>query len=123
MTNKVTVKDNFVKVKAFLEANGATEDMVKFIEGRIEQVEKKNGSRKPTATQVVNEGIKSVILEKLNAEPNRMFTVTELCKELEAEFGVLANQKVSHLVNALVKDEHATKVIDKRKSFFTAVKG
>ena len=123
MTNKVTVKDNFVKVKAFLEANGATEDMVKFIEGRIEQVEKKNGSRKPTATQVVNEGIKSVILEKLNAEPNRMFTVTELCKELEAEFGVLANQKVSSLVNALVKAEQVAKVIDKRKSFFTAVKG
>jgi hypothetical protein len=79
------------------------------------QTEKRNSAdRKPTKAQVANEGLKAKVAEVLTSEPA---TVTELMAR-DAELAALSNQKVSALVNALVKDGVALKVPDGRKSTF-----
>ena len=118
---RVTVKDNFIKVKAFLEANGADTALVEFIEKRLEQTEKKNGARKPTANQLENEMLKVKILEIIANEGK---TVTEITTELAASgMGVFTNQKISALANQLVDAEKVEKIKDKKRSLFKAVVG
>lgn len=79
------------------------------------QTEKRNSAeRKPTKAQVANEALKDRVLSVLTKEPA---TVTEVMAR-DAELTALSNQKVSALVNALVKEGKALKVPDGRKSTF-----
>ena len=94
-----------------------TDDQKKFIEHELELLTKKNsGEKKPTATQQANEGLKSAIIEGM--EPNRMYTVTEIIKEIPAVAG-LTNQKVSPLMNQLVDADKLNKTSEKRRSYFS----
>lgn len=77
---------------------------------------KASGERKPTATQVANEGLKSAIIAYMAEQPNRLFTISELIKEVP-ELAELSNQKVSALVAQLVGVSVA-KTVEKRKSYF-----
>lgn len=93
-----------------------TEEQKKFIEHELELLTKKNsGEKKPTATQVANELLKAEIAEGMEA--NRLYTVTEVIKEIPACAG-LTNQKVSPLMNAMVESGVLTKVVEKRRSYF-----
>lgn len=88
-----------------------------FINHELELLAKKNsGEKKPTATQVANEALKVAIVEGMEA--NRLYTVTELIKEIPALAG-LTNQKVSPLANQLVEDGKLTKTTEKRRSYFS----
>lgn len=80
-------------------------------------LEKKSGAeRKPTATQVANEGFKSAIVDFLgNADAPQ--TVTDVLKGIAA-FDGFSNQKVSALMSQLVKDGVVVKTTDKRRSYF-----
>ena len=79
------------------------------------QTEKRNtADRKPTKAQVANEALKGKVVAVMTKEPA---TVTELMAR-DADLGALSNQKVSALVNALVRDGVALKVPDGRKSTF-----
>lgn len=123
---KITKRDRFTTLLTFAEVK-ANPDMVAFIEHEIELLTKKNsadGEKKLTATQIANEGIKSTILDVLTANPNRLFTITEMMKESE-ELGELTNQKISALLKQMTEGEGATveKIVDKRKTYFKAVKG
>lgn len=123
---KITKRDRFTTLLTFAEVK-ANPDMVAFIEHEIELLTKKNsagGEKKLTATQIANEGIKSTILDVLSANPNRLMTITEMMKESE-ELGELTNQKISALLKQMTEGEGATveKVVDKRKTYFKAVKG
>ena len=94
-----------------------TDDQKKFIEHELELLAKKNsGEKKPTTTQQANEGLKSAIIEGM--EPNRMYTVTEIIKEIPACAG-LTNQKVSPLMNQLVDAGKLNKTSEKRRSYFS----
>lgn len=114
---KVTKKDNFNAIVKVLEQAGKA-DLVAVMLHEIELLEKKNSykSTKPTATQVANEGIKADILAVMTAEPNRLFTATELVKAVNPE---LSNQRISALVNQLVDEGKVAKTVDKRKSYFS----
>lgn len=80
-----------------------------------EQTEKRNSAeRKPTKAQVANEELKGVVLSVLSTEPA---TVSELMTK-DARLAALSNQKVSALVNALVREGAAVKVADKRVNRF-----
>ena len=93
-----------------------TEEQKKFIEHELELLTKKNsGEKKPTATQVANEALKTAIADGM--EVNRLYTVTEVIKEVPACAG-LTNQKVSPLMNAMVESGVLTKVVEKRRSYF-----
>lgn len=76
----------------------------------------KSGERKPTKTQVANEGFKEIILT--NMEPNRLYTITELVKEMP--FGEeLSNQRVSALVRQLKDAGLVKRTEEKRKAYFS----
>ena len=77
---------------------------------------KATGERKPTATQVANEGLKVAILSYMAEQPNRLFTISELIKEVP-ELEGLSNQKVSALVTQMVGTS-IKKIVEKRKSNF-----
>ena len=99
--------------------NYSVADAVKFLTGRAEQTAKKNaggggGERKPTKTQVENEGIKAQIMAVLGNAEDRM-TVGELMKELAIE----SNQKVTSLLTQLRKDNKVERTEEKGVAYYT----
>lgn len=103
---KMTMVEHYGAIKALL--NGETvegytvEQAVEFINGRVAQVEKKNstptGERKPTKTQLENEGIKEQIMSAIT-ENGQPMTVGEVMKVL----GIESNQKITSLLTQLRK--------------------
>lgn len=90
-----------------------------FIEHEIELLErKKTGERKLTATQTENISLKEDILSYLVENSNRIFTVSELIKEVDT-LNELSNQKVSALMTQLKEEHKVVKTIEKRKSYFS----
>lgn len=77
---------------------------------------KKSTNRKPTATQVANEALKSKIIEVLSANGSAM-TVTEISKASE-DFAELSNQKITSLVTQLKNSGQVEKIVDGKKSTF-----
>ena len=78
---------------------------------------KSTGERKPTATQVANEALKEAIMNFLTTEPDRIFMVGELIKEVP-ELEGLSTQKVTPMLSALEKAQQVVKVVEKRKSYY-----
>ena len=114
---KMTKRDYF---KAILSKYPLTDAEKAFVEHERELLEKKNSAeKKPTAQQTANEGIKAAIVEQM--EENRLYTVTELQKEIP-ECAELSNQKVSALLRLLKDECKVIKTEDKRKSYFSVVK-
>ena len=106
MANKKTIKDYFNEI---LNAYDLSDEHRAFIEGRIEAANKKSGSaKKPTATQVANEGLKSAILEGMVA--GKEYTITQMIKEIP-ELADLTNQKVSALISQLRK----AKIVERKE--------
>jgi hypothetical protein len=113
MANKMTKKDYY---NAFLAKYPLTEDEQKFVYNELDLLAKKNASKKPTATQKANEGIKGAILDFL-ADGGK-YTITDIIKNVP-ECAELSNQKVSALVRGLVDEKKVVRVEDKRKAYFT----
>ena len=110
---KMTKRDYFTAILAIEEVQANTA-MVEFIEHELELLTKKNSAdRKPTATQKENEELKALILEGM--EPNRVYTVTELIKSIDA-IGDLTNQKVSAILRQMT--DTVTRTEDKKKAYF-----
>lgn len=94
------------------------EEKLVSIKVALEKKSAKSGERKPTKTQVANEGFKEIILA--NMESNRLYTVTELTKEMP--FGEeLSNQRVSALVRQLKDAGKVERIEEKRKAYFRIV--
>ena len=79
------------------------------------QFEKKNSAeKKPTATQIANEGIKNLILEVIG---NSSLTITEMQK-INSELAELSNQKISALLKQMVENGSVVREEIKRKAYF-----
>lgn len=114
-TKKMTKADYY---KQILANYPLTKDEQDFVNHELELLAKKNSSeKKPTATQVANDGIKTAILNGM--EVGKMYTITDLIKTIP-EIADLTNQKVSALVRQLMP-EYIEKIEDKRKSYFRLV--
>lgn len=112
---KITKREMFEQIKAHL----TNEAEIAFVDHELELLAKKNSAdKKPTATQVANEGIKSAILEGM--ADNRLYTISEMQKEIGA-CAELSNQRVSALVRQLVADGKVVRTEDKRKAYFSKV--
>lgn len=119
---KMNMVEKFGAIKAMLNGeqveNFSIEQAIEFIDGRIEQVEKKNangsGERKPTKTQVANEGVKEQILSVLTHDP---IDIGGLQKS-SAELGGLSNQKISALLSQLIKARKVVRTEIKGKAHF-----
>ena len=112
MTQKVAL--NYV-----IENCELPEEVKAKIESMIVALEKKSaksGERKPTKTQVANEGFKAIIVD--NMEHGRLYTITEIAKEMP--FGEeLSNQRVSALVRQLKDAGVVVRTEEKRKAYFS----
>ena len=79
------------------------------------QFEKKNSAeKKPTATQIANESIKSAILETLG---EKSMTVSEIQKA-NSELAEFQNQKISALLKQLMESGSVVREEIKRKAYF-----
>jgi hypothetical protein len=123
MANKMKVVDKFMAVKALLSGdkveNFSIKDAVAFIDERITITENKNakgGERKPTATQVENEGIKSDILAVLSSATEPM-TIDDI-RKATAELSAMSCQKVSALLTQLRKANAIVRTEVKGKAYF-----
>ena len=121
---KVTKKDMLNAILAYEGKVADREDFVKFIEHEIELLDRKNGgSRKPTANQLKNEEIKAVILKEMRANPNQLYTATQLAKIAEpiVDVNPLSNQRVSAILRSM-NEEGGTgevkRVVKKRVTYF-----
>ena len=119
MTNnkKLTKRDHYNALLE-IEAVKSNSALKEFIEHELELLAKKNSSdKKPTATQVANEGLKTAIYDGM--QENRLYTITELIKEIP-ECAELTNQKVSAVIRQMVPDL-VERIEDKRKTLFRKV--
>lgn len=120
MTKKITRKEMFGMIQAVVANSTAANkvEMVEFIEKQIAQLERKSGSSKPTKTQLENENLKAEILECFESI-EKAVTISEFqsMTRFSVENG-FSNQKMSALLNQLVKAEKLVKTIEKKKSYF-----
>ena len=110
---KITKKEMYAIIKAQL----TDEKQIAFIDHEIELLEKKSasGTKKLTAEQKVNEGIKENILNAM--ELDKQYTVGEIMKAV----GIESNQKISALLRQLVLAEKLVRTEDKRKAYLSKV--
>ena len=93
------------------------EDVVAKLSAMKASFEKKSSAeRKPTPTQVENQGHKEAILNALSS--GEKMTITDLMKAVP-ELGELSNQRVSAIVRQLTLSGEVVRTEDKRKAFFS----
>lgn len=115
---KMNMVEKFDAIKAMLNGEQvegfSVADALEFLNDRIEKVNAKNakgGDRKPTKTQVENEGIKAQIMGIMTTEP---MTIADIGKAI----GITSSQKVSALVTQLVKAKEIVRTEVKGRAFF-----
>lgn len=124
MANKMKVVDKFGAIKEMLNGksvkNFSVADAVAFLDERIAITEKKNasgnGERKPTATQIANEGIKGNLLNVL-ANSDKPMTITDIQKA-DPSLADFSNQKISALLTQLGKSGEVVRTEVKGKAHF-----
>lgn len=116
MANKMTIKDYFKEIIELAKENGR-DDLVTFCEDRIDKLSRKsaNGEKKPTKTQIENEGIKEIILEVL-ADLENPATVSEIMTDGRIE---ISSQKLTTLLTQLRKAEKVVRTEEKGKAYYS----
>lgn len=113
MANKKTKRDLFLEVREVVAGN---EELVAFIDHELELLNKK-ASTKSTKVNDEQVALMEKIVNALN-EIGRSVTISELQKE-NAEMAEYSNQKLSAMLKKLVDNKQVTKIVDKKKSYFT----
>ena len=116
---RVTKRQYFEALKTFVGGGKLaypTDDVVAFINHEVELLDKKSSVKKPTKTQVANEGFKTIVTEVLGVV-GKPVTVTELIKADE-RFTDVSNQKMSSMLRQLVESGEVVKTTDKKVSRF-----
>lgn len=113
MTNKKIKRDLFLEVREVVAGN---EELVAFVDHELELLDKK-ASTKSTKTNDEQVALMEKIVNALN-EIGRGVTISELQKE-NAEMAEYSNQKLSAMLKKLVDAGTVTKIVDKKKSYFT----
>ena len=117
MENKITYKELYTALLKIDEVK-ANSVWVKKLNEALENLEKKSANKSASKTQIRNEELKEEILELMVVGTN--YTCTQILKLLNAE-DVTSQQKVSSLMNALVKEGKVEKIIDKKATYFSKV--
>lgn len=114
MEKKITKAQMFTQIREVVADHA---DMVEFIDHELELLAKKSASKKPTKTQEQNEVLKSQIIDVLATFENGA-TASEVLGA-DSAFEGLSNQKISTLLNQLVKVGDVKKTTDKKRSIFS----
>lgn len=130
---KLTKKDYFLTAINFLNAMKTetiatvkeqaitTDDLSDFFAREIAQLEKKNNSssEKLTEKQKENEELKEAILNWMNENPDKGYSVSDLIKNVP-ELAGMSNQKVSAVIRLMKEnDKTIKKKMVKRVAIFT----
>jgi len=111
----MTKKEMFAEIRKVVADNA---EMVAFIDHEVELLNRKSGSpRKPTKTQVENDGFKAEIVNYLT-EVDAPKTIKELQAEIPSISG-LTNQRITHMLTDLVKAETLTKEYVKKTPYYS----
>ena len=117
MTQKKITKAQKFEMLLAIPAVAESEMLKEFVEHELELLAKKNSAdKKPTAQQTANKAIADAIVDALAENPTRLYTITEIIKEVP-ECADLTNQRVSAIVRGLL-DKEIKRVEDKRKAYF-----
>ena len=111
----MTKREMFAEIRKVVADNA---EMVAFIDHEVELLDKKkSGSRKPTKTQVENDGFKADILSALAEadEPVTIKGLVEICPTLAD----LTNQRITHLLTDLRKDGKIARSYVKKIAYFS----
>ena len=93
-------------------------EKLKALKASLEKKSSSKGTRKPSKTQVANDGFKEIILNSM--VDGERYTITEMCKTFD--FGEeLSNQRVSALVTQLKKANLVKRIEEKGKAYFVRV--
>ena len=99
-------------------AVSADPELVDFISHELELLDKKNSAeRKPTERQTENSGIAEAVLSTMLSEPNRLFTIGELIKEVPGIPEDMTPQRMSAILRNM---DGVSKTYEKRKAYFSA---
>ena len=110
----MTKKEMFAEIRNIFADNA---EMVAFIDHEIELLNHKSEiPRKPTKTQIENDGFKADILAAL-AEVDAPVTIKELCGVCDSISG-LSNQRITHLLTDLRKDGKVARTYIKKVAYF-----
>lgn len=114
MEKKMTKVEMFTAIREVVSENA---EMVAFIDHEIELISKKAASKKPTKVQVENEGFKAEILAYLT-EVGKAVTIKEMQSAVEC-LAELSNQKMTHLLSALIAEGKISKEYKKKTPFYS----
>lgn len=120
MAKTMTKKEKFAAIINFIEGKESALSPVEMVEAlsyEIELLEKKSTTpRKPTANQIENEALSAEILAYLT-EKDTPKSIKELQEEIPS-LASLSNQRLSHILAALVNAEKLDKAYVKKTPFF-----
>lgn len=116
---RITKKDRFNQLLN-IEAVKSNADLVAFINHEVELLERKNasasGTRKPTKTQIANEGIKADIVAQMSE--GKSYLISDMIKAFPS-ISEYPSQKIVALVRQLVSEGKVTREVVKGKAYFT----
>lgn len=110
----MTKREMYAEIRKLVADN---EEMVTFIDHEVSLLDRKNsGSRKPTKTQLENDGFKADILTAL-AEVDAPVTIKGLCEACPS-IANLSNQRITHMLTDLRKDGKVVRTYLKKVAYF-----
>ena len=120
MEKKITLKENFERLaKIVAEANieeATKKELLTFIEGRVEQINKKATAPRKADTEKVqeNEKLAQTMLDIL-ASNDKPMTVTEIM-QASNDFVGITNQRLTAIMTKLKNDGTVARVMDKKSA-------
>ena len=115
---RITKKDRFNQLLS-IAAVAENADLVAFINHEVELLERKNasasGTRKPTKTQIANEGIKADIVAQMSE--GKSYLISDMIKAFPS-ISEYPSQKIVALVRQLVSEGKVTREVVKGKAYF-----
>lgn len=117
MTVKKTIKDYF---KEILVDYDLSAEHKAFLNERVEALEKKSTTRKPTASQIKNKAVADELLEFFANNPTTLFAVSELMKKAPCFNTIpdLTSQYANHIVKVLKDKGAIIRSESKGKAYF-----
>lgn len=113
----MTKKEMFTEIRNIVADN---EEMVAFIDRQIELLDRKSNSpKKPTKTQIENDGFKADIVAYLT-ETDAPKNIKELQAEVPS-IAELSNQRITHMLTDLVKNGTLMKDYVKKTPYYSVI--
>lgn len=124
---KLTKLEKFIALEKHLNGEKVAIELAELqglIANEISKLEKAKTNVKATKNQVVNEGLKEVLLANMTVKALSISEiVTNVVSENSELATVLTNQKVSALLKQLITEGLVMRTEKKRKAYFSKVEG